>query len=355
MKTLKSAMKILRSVVLNLGKDLPKVIVLFLLLNFTLSINLFLIQPAFAADDPCKDSQSITCIIKQTGQPTQLPSYDIQQHPDAPADYLVEGVGTAISPIYYLLDLGKYMVNGIAIIVMVIAAIKLVTESSDDEAANAKRSMLFGLLGLLLINLTDVIVKKVFFGEYGEALEDSTQAQLFAEEGVSQIRGIIGFVNAFVGAIAVFIIIFRGVIVLISAGEEEALTKAKVHITYAVVGLIAASLSEFLVRVVFYPKSGQAMPSVEKAYDALAMITNYMVGFITMIAFLTLFYAGVLFIVKGGDDETKTKVKNIFIGAVAALVIAMGAFAAVNTLIKFTTPEDAITKKIIEPTQIMGE
>ncbi|MFA5947880.1 MAG: hypothetical protein WC806_02815 [Candidatus Gracilibacteria bacterium] len=348
MKTIKSAIKVLKSVILNLFQDLPRVIVLFLLLNFALSINLFLTQAAFALDDPCKDSTSITCIIKQTGQPTKLPSYDIQQHPDAPADYLIEGIGTAMSPIYYLLDLAKYMVNGIAIIVMVIASVKLVTESSDEEAASAKRSMLYGLVGLLLINLADTIVKKVFFGEYGEAFEDSTQAQLFAEEGVTQIRGIIGFVNAFVGATAVFIIIFRGVIVLISPGEEDAITKAKTHITYAIVGLIAASLSEFLVRVVFYPKSGSGMPSVEKASEAIAMITNYMVGFIAIIAFLTLFYAGVLFIVNGQNDETKTKVKNIFIGALAALIISMGAFAAINTIIKFSDTKEPITKNIIE-------
>ena len=72
------------------------------------------------------------------------------------------------------------------------------------------------------------------------------------------------------------------------------------------------------------------------------MITNYISGFIALAAFLSLFYAGYLYVVSAGKDEATEKVKKLFTAALIALVLAAGAFAAVNTLVKFEKPVDTL-------------
>ncbi|MEK7085491.1 MAG: hypothetical protein AAB953_00560, partial [Patescibacteria group bacterium] len=61
----------------------------------------------------------------------------------------------------------------------------------------------------------------------------------------------------------------------------------------------------------------------------------YISGFIAIFAFATLFYGGYRYVVSGGEDEVKEKVKKTIFGAVMALILALAAFAIVNTLVKF--------------------
>jgi hypothetical protein len=338
-------------------KLVKSILFLFLLMNLALTIQMGVVNAAETGASPgaggapssgadaCAGENSylnIRCKMStlKDNYDLKLPNFDIQQHPDAPADYVNDGTGALVSPIYYALDFFRYALSGIAVIIMIIASVTLVTESTDEEAKNAKMTLLWGVVGLLLVNLAPTIVKKIFFGEYGEAFEDATEAQLFAEEGTRQIRSIIGFANAFVASGAIFTIVIRGVAVILSAGEEEALTKAKTHIIYAIVGLLAAGLSELVVRGVIFPDAGESMPDTEQARSVIAMIINYISGFIALFAFVTLFYAGYLYVIAAGNEEQTGKVRKIFIGTVIALLTAMGAFALVNTLTVFEKPVD---------------
>lgn len=274
--------------------------------------------------------------IREIGGETDLPDfYETGLHPEAPPQYLQEGVGTFTSPIYFAIDAFRLVIGSIAFLVVVFASIKLISTANEEEAKKAKSTLLMGAIGLIIIILADTIVKRMFFGEQGEAFEDITSAELFAEESVVQIRGIIGFIQVFVGITAVFILVIRGFLVLTSAGEEEALTKAKRHVLYAIVGLVAVALSEVVVRGVIFPASGETLPDVQKGRFVLITLTNYLAGFVSILAFASLFYAGYKYVVSAGNEEATEKVKKIIVGAVIALVLALGAFALVNTLIEF--------------------
>ena len=144
--------------------------------------------------------------LESIGKLTGLPNYVTEGvHPDA-AFEIKPGVAAVTSPIYFALDMFRYVVSGIAFIVIIISAIKLVTTASDEEATKAKSGLLIGIIGLLIIQLADEAIKKIFFGEQGEAFEDIATVKLFAEEGTNQLRGIIGFVEAFWGAGAVYLL-----------------------------------------------------------------------------------------------------------------------------------------------------
>ncbi len=289
--------------------------------------------------------------IQKIGEETGLPDfYETGQHPDAPPDFGTPGVGTATSPIYFALDLFRYVVSGIALIVSIIAAVNLVSTASEEEAGKAKTTLLVGIIGLLVIQLADTAVKKMFFGEQGQALEEG-YAPIYAEETVNQIRGIIGFVEAFVGVMAVFVIVLRGFTLMTSAGEEEEITKAKTHILWALFGVAAIILSEVIVRGVIFPEAGNELPDINRGRFVIITIINYLSGFISIFAFATLFYGGYRYVVSAGNEEETEKFKKIIMSAALALLLTLGAFALVNTLVKFepeTHEEDPLQPEITD-------
>lgn len=318
-------------------KFLKQLGLVLLFINLALMLQMGM---AFAAPvTPLKTIQSV-------GDPTQLPSFQTGQHPDAPPDYLQPGVGSLTSPVYFIIDFIRYLVSAIAVLIIIVNAIKLITTENEEEAGKIKKTLMVGVIGLIVIQLADVVVKKMFFGERGEAFTDVTTTQLYAEETVKITRGIIGFVELLIGAVAVLVIIIRGFVLLTSGGEEEKLTKAKNHIIYAVVGLLIVVLAEVVVRGVIFPAAGTQLPDTEKGKFIIVALTNWISGFVSTISFLMLFYGGYRYVVAGSEEETKGKVSKIILGAVIALVISLGAFAIVNTVIELKPIGDATTQSV---------
>lgn len=278
--------------------------------------------------------------LQSIGKGTNLPDYSTSgtgaTHPDAPVT--LEGVDIVSSPLLFALDLFRYFMSGIAIIMIIISSIRLVSTDSEEKAGEQKTALLVGIIGLLVIQLADILVKKMFFGEQGDAFEDIAIAKLYAEEGVSQIRGIIGFVESFLASVAVFAIIVRGFTLITSAGDEEAIGKAKTHILYAVAGLIIIGLAEIIVRVIVFPDKGEALPDVNAGRKLLIQMTNYVSGFVALFSFVMLFYAGYRYVVSAGNEEATEKVKKIAIGALIALLLAFGSFALVSTFVTLKDP-----------------
>lgn len=335
----------------NLKKTISKLLLFITLLNGVLFLNMSLVfaegeeAPAAAPTAVAPEGGVVPSpqqYLQSIGntEETKLPQFNFGQHPEAAADYAQEGVGAVTSPVYFAIDLFRYVISGIALVVIVMAALKLVSVSGEEEATEVKKGLTFGILGLLVVQLADIVVKKMFFGEQGEAFEDAATSQLFAEESVTQLRGIIGFVEFFLGAVAVLVIVIRGFTLMVAGSDEEAVTKAKKHVMYALVGLLAVGLSEIVVRGVIFPDAGKSLPDVDKGKYVLIMITNYASGFVAIICFLMLFFAGYKYVAQGSQEDTSEKVRKIFMGAVIGLVLAFGAFAAVNTLVKMEAPAD---------------
>lgn len=315
---------------------LKQIVAIFALMTLGLTIQMSLhMSLANAADAPLYFGplKSIQSIVEGTGLEKA------GQHPDAPPDYKQEGVGTATSPIFFALDFFRYVVSGLAIIIIVIQAIKLVSTANEEEAGKAKTTLVIGTMGLIIIQVADAAVKKMFFGEQGEAFEDIASAELYAEETTKYLRGIIGLVEIFIGSVAVLVIVVRGILVITSGGEEEALTKAKKHILYALIGIAAIILSEVVVRGVIFPEAGKELPDIQAGRFILVNITNYLAGFVAILSFAGLFYGGYRYVVSAGDEEMNEKIKKLIVGALIALVLALGAFAVVNTFLSIPPAE----------------
>lgn len=318
---------------------LKKFVFSLMLVNLALTVNIAIAQ----ADTP---AMAPLDYLKTIGKDTKLPNYvDTGIHPDAAIE-VMPGVATVTSPVLFALDLFRYLISTIALIYTIIYAVRLVGTSNDEEATKVKEGLVMSIVGFLIIQVADVAVKKIFFGEQGEAFQDVATAKLYAAEGVNQIRGIVGFFEYFIGAIAVLVLIIRGFTLITSAGNEEEMGKAKKHVIYAIAGLLIVGLSEVVVRGFIFPESGAKMVNTQVGIQIIVSITNYLVGFISIASFLMLFYGGYSYVVSGGNEEVKEKVKKIIMAAVIALVLSLAAFAIVNTFVKFDNPENTSSSTI---------
>jgi hypothetical protein len=280
------------------------------------------------------------CSISEVGSSTDLPSFtEGGVHPDA-VHTIQPGAATINSTVFFALDAFKLMISTIAFIVVIIASIRLVAHSTDEEAGKAKTAMLYGVIGLFVVQLADPIVREMFFGEEGEAFE-AGMVEEYADNTVVYIRGVIGFIQIILGAAAVMVIIMRGFTLVYSSGEEEEITKAKTHIVYAIVGLVVVGISEQVVRGFVFPEGGESLPDVQVGNQIVISITNYVAGFVSIFAFISLFYAGYRYVVSGGNEEVTEKVKKSILGAVLALLLALGAFAFVNTVLTLDDTGDS--------------
>jgi hypothetical protein len=323
-------------------KLLKQFLVVLILMNFALSMQSLVVYAETKAPAQIKNLQTPSERLKQVGSGTNLPSFSGDsgtQHPDAPADYLEEGIGAVTSPFYFVIDAMRLLLSTVAFFVVVISTLRLVATHEEEEATKVKKNLTMAVGGLILVQLADVGVKKMFFGEQGEAFEDIATGELYAEDAVDTIRGVLGFLNVFGGILAVLVIVIRGFSLVSSAGEEEAMTKAKTHVLYALAGLVIVGLSEFVVLEVVFPERGGSLPSINKGRELIVSLTNYIASFISILSFASLFYAGYLYVGSGGNEENTEKVKKIITSSLIAIVISLGAFTLVNTLVTLDNSE----------------
>jgi hypothetical protein len=328
-------------------KKLAKsILLLVILMNLGLLFSAYTAQPlntaqAFGETPECTVSPlSPACILSKVGKDTKLPDFlKYNIHPDAPQDtqYENQGVATVVTPIYYAIDMFRFAISGIIMVYVIVLSIRLISGATAEEAEKAKDQLIYMVIGLLVVQFAGTLIKTMIFGGAGEAFtvnEDGDRvSQKFAMNSAEQIRGIIGLVEIFLGTVAVLVIIIRGFSLVVTGGTEESMTKAKNHILYAIGGLIIIGFSEIITRYAIFPNAGATLPNLVTIKGLVVQITNFISGFVAIGAFLMMLYGGYKYVVSGVSGDEGEKIKKIFISAIIGLVLSMGAYAAVNTLL----------------------
>lgn len=245
------------------------------------------------------------------------------------------GADVITTAIFNVIDFVKYVLGTLAVLYITIGGIKLITAGGEIEEVSKKQKehIKFIIYGLVLAILSDVLVKEVFFGEYGECLASETNAQACAEQGSIQIRGIYNFIQAFIATVAVLVIVLSGFRLVAAAGEEETISKQKKHIAFALVGLVIVGISEFVVKEIVFPEAGTRGVAPEQGLQLLSNITNFVSSFVGTVSFIFLVYGGYLAVASLGNDEKLGKAKKIIIGAIIGILVAFAAFGIVRSVI----------------------
>lgn len=264
---------------------------------------------------------------------TELPTYDANTHADA---IQVSGVSNITSAIYFAIDFAKYLIGAIAILILFVTAIRLILarKGIDDVWEKQKNRLIYLAAAFVIIMIAEVAVKSVFYGAQGEVLDTVSQAQEAAQRGSAELKGMVSVVLMIVGTLSVLMLVIAGIRLLASGGNEEAQTKVKKQVTWIILGLFLLGIAQFVVLDIIFPEQGSQIPNTEKAKQLIKDFTNFVSAFVSIAAVISSIYGGYLYVVAAGNEEQTTKAHKILIGSVIAIVLGLGAFAVVNTVIQ---------------------
>ena len=302
-------------------------LVLFMIVVFSM----LMIKSMFFGLTTETHAQSIFDPLTEIEEETQLPTF---QDPHVKAGTQT-GVNTFTSVIYTVLDFIKLALGGITIIVIIYEVIKIISarKNIEDVRQKAKDHFIFIGIAVIIVLLADTIVR-TFFGVEGEVFSSPQAAQQAAEQGVVEINKVIDIVFTIAGSLAIIMVVLTAMQLIVSSGNEDVQTKVKKRMGWLIGGLVILGISRYAIFEVLYPSSGQEIVNIDKFTLVVVRLTNFLSGFIVIGAILAFIYGGIIYVTSVGDDNKTGKAKKVFIGAIIALLIALAAFAIVNTVMK---------------------
>ncbi|MBD3156706.1 hypothetical protein GF369_02650 [Candidatus Peregrinibacteria bacterium] len=310
---------------MNIRKFITSLILCLAITSFALIVKTGVDQVSFAQyqEDYLDDIQIHT----------ELPTFDNNTHAQSTQK---PGVSNITSALFFTMDFAKYLIGGIAVIIIFITAIRLILarKNVDDVWTKQKDRLIYLVAGFVIIMIADFAVTQVFYGTQGEVLDTMSQAQEAAETGSAELRGMVSLVLMLAGTLAVLMLIIAGIRLLTSGGNEEVQTKVKKQITWIVLGLFLLGIAEFVVLDVIFPNQGSEIPATEQAKRIIKDFTNFISAFVSIAAVISSIYGGYLYVAAAGNEEQTEKAKKVLMGAIIAIVLGLGAFALVNTVIQ---------------------
>lgn len=245
-----------------------------------------------------------------------------------------EGADIIVAAIQRFLDFFKLLVTPITVLFIVIMGVRMVSAGKDNEEvlSQSKNFISYALQGLIIIFISDSLID-VFFGSEGQILRNGEAgAKEFGRQSSTFFAGIYSLVSVLIGSIAVFMLVTAGMRYVAGSASDDQVAKAKKQITWALVGLFVIGISEFAVKEVIFQNQGTKL-GIDEAKLLFVQVTNFIVGTMGTLAFAFLLYAGYLYTLGAQNEDNVAKSKKIIMGAVVGIILALAAFAIVNTVV----------------------
>jgi hypothetical protein len=241
----------------------------------------------------------------------------------------------------------KNLFFAMATIFFLIITLRLILSSNtEEEVENFKKGIVWITIGIIVMQMAFAFTKILFDRDIGEWLAISLVENL--------IQPLIYLLETLASFFFIAIAIFAFYRMITANGEEEAISKAKNTIIYAIIGFMIVRFARAIVEA-FYGKincesfsflgisieSGNC--NVETNFDSgiqiIINIINWFNSFVAIVVVIMIIYAGAQILLSWGDDEKLKTGKN------AIVYIAIGMFIlAANYLILtfFLLPESPI-------------
>lgn len=246
-----------------------------------------------------------------------------------------EGADIIVATLQRFLDFFKLIVTPITLLFIVVMGVRMVTAGKENEEVltQSKHFLAYAVQGLIIIFMADSIIE-VFFGAEGEILRGGDEgAKEFGRRTSTLFQGIYALVQVVISSIAVFLLITAGMRYVVGSASEDQIAKAKKQITWGLVGLFVIGISEFVVKEVLFQNQGTRL-GLEEAKQVFAQITNFIAGTLGTLSFVFLLYAGYLYTLGVQNEDNVAKAKKIIMGALLGILLAIAAFAIVNTVLE---------------------
>ncbi len=154
-------------------------------------------------------------------------------------DKLVERVALFDDTTRIIITFVKYLLGGLASLMFIRAGAVMVTQGdNEEEVGKQKKSLALGAGGLLMVMVSDMVIKRVFYvAEFNEDA-DQTIVSLDQNEFIQQLVGVTNLMIIFVGPIMMLGIVIGGFLYLTAGGDEERTGLAKKIIFNSIIGVI---------------------------------------------------------------------------------------------------------------------
>lgn len=150
----------------------------------------------------------------------------------------------------------KYIIGSVAVLYIVRSALRLVMQGDkDEEMAKDKKSILWGLLGLVFILMANPIINKVFFKIDTSKFPGTEPVQpgIDTKQLAMEIAGATNLIAAIAGPMALISLVIGGIMYITAGGEDEKMGKAKKIMLWSSIGIVViygafAIVSTFVTR-----------------------------------------------------------------------------------------------------------
>ncbi len=244
------------------------------------------------------------------------------------------GESQIYSVVHSVVKIFRNLLGGIAIIWIIIAGIRMIMASGNEETINEqKRSIIYAMIGLAIVLILERLVVLV----YGVPGVERGVVPTAGEKIDEEILGFVSFIKALIGAVAILMIIISGFKTITAAGEEEKLTQQKKSILWIIVGIVIIVVNRVLVENLYTrpvrETGGEIMTTnVESIIATIGRVLQFLLGFVGLVALAALIYGAASMIANYGNDEMIQKAKKIIKNAIIGIIVIISAFAIVSTL-----------------------
>jgi len=230
----------------------------------------------------------------------------------------------------------KNIAGALAIIWIIIAGARMIFARGDENTiTEQKRAILWGVIGLLAILLTDRMID-VLYGPAGNIRTELVLDQGFSDE----IYGIVTFLKAIIGMIAIFFIVLSGIKTVFASGEEDKITQQRKSVLWVVIGLILIAIDQILVENFFIIPTQLQSDRIETSnvvsiINITGSVLKFTLGFVGLITFGILIYGAATMVMNYGNDEMVQKSKKIIKNAIIGILVILSAYVIVASLVVF--------------------
>jgi len=233
-------------------------------------------------------------------------------------------------------DAIKNIVIGIAVIWIIYAGSRMIfAQGNETVIEEQKEALIYAGIGLAAI----LLVGRGIDFLYGPAGVVRTDLNAYDARFSNEIIGIVTFIKAVIGSIAIAMIVMSGVRMLFASGQEDEITKQRTSLLWVGVGLVILAINQVVIENIFIipiQQSDQIKSSnVVSIINVIGSVLQFILGFVGLIAFAALIYGAATMIMNYGNDEMVEKSKKIIRNALIGIVVIISAYVIVATLVVF--------------------
>ncbi|MBT4119893.1 MAG: hypothetical protein HOG89_00885 [Candidatus Peribacter sp.] len=204
-------------------------------------------------------------------------------------------------------------VNGVAILVIMIAGLLAVVAQDENRIANARKVIGMSLIGIVMINIANRIrIGYMTAFNFDGGANPVGGAQIIGRE----VQGFIQFAETPAAVIAILTIFSYGLKALIDYGGEQGQQAFRKAVMSVLMGILILTIKFILTGAIL---SGNPEGIINPAVGVIFTI----VFFVALIAVVVIAIAGIYLIINLGDESRAEKAKKIIISVLIGLIFML--------------------------------